>query len=220
MSAQAGTIQAGTYKNDFTDGNLDGWKIEDYGVQNVEWKVDNGILVCKRPHDWNTELFIGDMEWKNYSIECDVKMMEKLSAEYGLGLDLRLGDRPLANPICRPIVWCIAGRWATTKDIFIQAWLNCGPINSSTKDFNFELDHWYHFKGVANGNNIEFYIDGDLMLDITETHMPTGRIGLTANGCLAYFDNVVITGDDVPDSPSAIASKDKLATSWGQIKNQ
>ena len=70
------SAQAGTYKNDFTDGNLDGWKIEDYGVPKVEWKVDNGILACNRPHDWNTELYFGEKEWKNYSIECDVKMLE------------------------------------------------------------------------------------------------------------------------------------------------
>ena len=52
------SAQAGTYKNDFTDGNFDGWEIENYGVQNVEWKVDkpwrSGTIFCtsRFGRDW------------------------------------------------------------------------------------------------------------------------------------------------------------------------
>jgi len=36
---------------------------------------------------------------------------------------------------------------------------------------------------------------------------------------LANFDNVVITGDDVPDSTAAVSASGRLAVTWGQLRS-
>ncbi len=48
---------------------------------------------------------------------------------------------------------------------------------------------------------------------------PTGFMTIEVAGSVAYIDNVVITGDDVPDNTSAVSSPGKLAATWGQMKS-
>jgi hypothetical protein len=208
------SAQAGTFRDDFEDGNLDGWgEILNYGGGTSEWKVDNGVLTCRRPFDGSSLLFFGKKEWKNYSVELDSKMVQALSAFRSIGLDLRVQDE-------FNTVWCAIGGWNGANNVFIQVWFNNNPLNQPNKGFNLELNQWYHLKGIAKDNNFEFYVDGELQVSFSDSHFLTGRIDLDTNGCLAYFDNVVITGDDVPDSLSAVVSQDKLTTSWGQMKSR
>jgi hypothetical protein len=202
---------AGIFKDDFNDGNFDGWEIENCRVPGSEWKVDNGVLTCRRPSHASTFLLFGEKEWKNYSIEFDAKMVQILSDFHAIGMDLRLQNT--ANGI-----WCaIRGG---VNNAFIQLWLNDQPANQISKPFDFELNRWYRLKGIANDDNFEFYIDGELMISLSDSHFPTGYVDLDANGCLAHFDNVVITGDDVPDNSSAVSFSGKLAATWGQLRSQ
>ena len=82
------------------------------------------------------------------------------------------------------------------------------------------MNRWYHLKGIAHEDNFELYIDGELMASMSDSRFPTGRVGLQANGCLANFDNVIITGDDVPDNTAAVSASGKLATTWGQLRKK
>ena len=115
-------------------------------------------------------------------------------------------------------VWCAIRGGA--NNAYIKVWLNNGVVNQKTKPFKLELNRWYHLKGVANDDNFEFYVDGELMVSLPDSHFPTGYVNLDANGCLAHFDNVVITGDDVPDNSAAVWYSGKLAVTWGQIRSQ
>ncbi|MFC1713844.1 hypothetical protein ACFL6S_09255 [Candidatus Poribacteria bacterium] len=116
------------------------------------------------------------------------------------------------------LVYCDLGGWGKWH-AFLEVYINNANVKKSAKAFNFEHDRWYRFKQVANGDNFEFYIDGELMASLSDTHLPTGPVSIAASGCLAHFDNVVITEDDVPDDTnSAASSSDKLAASWGSIK--
>lgn len=204
--------QAGTFRDDFEDGNLDGWgEILNLGGGISEWKVEDGVLTCRRPSDPSTFLLFGEKEWKNYSIEFDAKMVQKLSNYHAIGMDLRLQNT--ANGI-----WCAIRGGA--NNAHIQVWSNNKSVNQRIKPFEFELNRWYHLKGIANDDNFEFYVDGELMVSLSDSHFPTGYVDLDANGCLAHFDNVVITGDDVPDNTAAVSPSGKLATTWGQLRSQ
>jgi hypothetical protein len=92
-------------------------------------------------------------------------------------------------------------------------------------DFLLELDKWYNFKVSINGSKFDFYLDAELVISTDWSDQPlskNGKIELWARFPGEYwFDNVVITGSDIPDvGPSgfAVNSSGKLATSWGQIK--
>jgi hypothetical protein len=102
----------------------------------------------------------------------------------------------------------------------IEVWFNNAGGKKSRKIFNFELNRWYRLKAVANDNNFESYIDGELMASISDSTLPTGRLGLSVYGGVAHFDNVVITGDDIPDNTTAVSRQGKLATTWGRLRSQ
>jgi len=111
--------------------------------------------------------------------------------------------------------------WGTA---LIWPWLNGNGLGTSAqKPFKQEMDRWYHFKAVANEDNFEFYIDGELMASYTDDRFSTGCIMLQTNACLSNFDNIVITGDGIPDNTNnitAVSSSGKLAIGWGQLRSQ
>lgn len=72
---------AGTFRDDFEDGNIEGWKRFTVAGTNLsDWFVENGVLVCRRPNPYGAHLVIGDVSWQNYTIECDVKLIELIPA--------------------------------------------------------------------------------------------------------------------------------------------
>ena len=210
------TTQAGTFKDDFNDGNFDGWNIIELGVcGGSEWKVENGMLTAKsNPQGQGlcgASLLFGENEWQNYSIECDAKMVKILSDKAGIGLNLRISVND-GNGI-----WA----WASLVTAAIQSMRFFDVSKLVEEPFDLQVNQWYRLKLVVSKDSIEFYIDGKLMASLFEPSQPfsIGRsVGLFVRNCEAQFDNVVITGDDVPGNSFAVLHQDKLATSWGSIK--
>jgi hypothetical protein len=56
------------------------------------------------------------------------------------------------------------------------------------------MNQWYHFKVVARGSSVAFYVDDmqhpKLFAKGTSTHLSPGRVGLMADGVEAHFDDV------------------------------
>jgi hypothetical protein len=71
----------------------------------------------------------------------------------------------------------------------------------------------------VSGNKYQFYIDKELVLKSEDNHFPSGKTDLMVNGAIASFDNVVITGDDVPDKYLSVKLAGKLAEAWGWIRS-
>ena len=209
------SAQAGTYIDNFDDGNLDGWEVMDTKNQGVKWTVENGVLICNRPSIWDSFLRFGEEEWQNYSIECDAKLVQIFDAFHSMGLDLRL-PKALEKGLSPFVDFSL---W-DSKTANISVWLNDVKLNGSSKAFGCQLDHWYRLKAIASEENFEFYVDGELILSFSDLRASAGCVALNAGGCLAHFDNVVITGDDVPDNSSAVSAPNKLAATWGQIRSQ
>lgn len=206
--------QAETFTDDFEDGDLDGWEVVNTKGGASEWKAEDGVLQCTRSDIWITNLVFGQEEWRNYTIEFDARMVERLHHNwYGIGIDLRLtGELNL--------VWCAVGdsaKWA-----FIEVWHDGNaPVKHLDRGFDLELDRWYHLKGVANEDNFEFYIDDELIVSLSDASLPSGRIGLSAGGCVAQFDNVtIVTGEEAPGQTTlAVSSSDRFALTWADIKS-
>ena len=85
-----------------------------------------------------------------------------------------------------------------------------------------QVDQWYHLEIDAEGNNISFYIDGELVLQKEDEWNPSGGVGLWAYDAAVEFDNLVVTGEEIPDiGPSgyAVEPSAKLAATWGGIRS-
>lgn len=101
------------------------------------------------------------------------------------------------------------------------------PPNQWLRDvqtpFNAQLNSWYHLKSVMKEDTFKFYVDDVPVTSFNSRDIPTGRVGICIGGCVAEFDNIVITGDDVPYAgPSGLFSvkpKDKLPMVWAKLKN-
>jgi hypothetical protein len=166
------TTQAGTFKDNFDDGNFDGWKILDFCNDRPEWKVEKGILTGKHQGACSASLIFGENGWRNYSIECDAKMVESFPVNHisAIGLDLRV---PVPNP------GSVVGLYVTPGKAVIETWINLQLASSSAiKPFDLQLNQWYRLKGVVSGDNFEFYIDGKLMASLSEARLATGYVGV------------------------------------------
>jgi hypothetical protein len=72
-------VMADTFRDDFEDGNLDGWRQEEpFANQPTLWKIVDGELECTRPSEGSTFLITGEADWKDYTIEYDVKLLKDL----------------------------------------------------------------------------------------------------------------------------------------------
>ncbi|MBM3240378.1 T9SS type A sorting domain-containing protein [Candidatus Poribacteria bacterium] len=206
---------AGTYVENFDDGNFDGWEIFDAGKPGSQWTVEDGVLTCRREIIWMSDLLFGEEDWRNYTIECDSRILEPLDETYGMALDLRVtypeGDESKTNDVT-----CLASR--SDKMATIWPWINGEFPDQKTSsdfpssDFDCELGRWYRLKGVAHEDTFEFYLDGRLVASYTDDRIKTGRVGVMAAGAsVLQFDNIIITGDDVPDNTDSLVEGDLLA---------
>ncbi|MBM3212187.1 DUF1080 domain-containing protein, partial [Candidatus Poribacteria bacterium] len=206
---------AGTYVENFDDGNFNGWEIYDAGKPGSKWTVENGILTGRREIVWMSDLLFGKENWRNYSIECDARILEPLDEIYGMAIDLRVTFPP-DDESKESSVSCLAS--GSDKRAYIWPWIDGEfpdqktPEDFPTTNFDFELGRWYRLKAVAHEDTFEFYIDGRIVLSYTDKRFPTGRLGVMAAGAsVLQFDNIIITGPDVPDNTASMVDGDLLA---------
>ena len=197
---------AGTFRDDFEDGNIIAW--DAFG----EWSVVNGELVGEnmKPASDSGQVFFGELGWRNYTVEADVKLIA--SAGY-----------PPATGICV--------RAQQELGHFHSFGFNSGSCGHTfepgsvvgfIKLRSFSVGAWYHLKVIAEGDHFTFYINDELIGELSHQSYATGRVGLYVYNMKAHFDNVVIVGEDIPEGDfgtTPVEERGKLATTWAEIKS-
>ena len=99
------------------------------------------------------------------------------------------------------------------------------PVVSAQEKFKqLELDEWYHLKLEVKGVEFVLWINEEKAIVYEDKTTKTGAIGFGLTNYTARFDNVEITGPDVPDltpptwEVQPVQPRGKLATTWCQIK--
>ena len=164
---------------------------------------------------------------------CDMRVTEQIPNEWGgsyhyAGLVGRLRpDQGWMHPVLQNRVhvgWFLLNLKAsptTWKGVIVppDQWL----VDVQTP-FLTKLNTWYHLESTMEGDDFRFYVDGVLVDSFRSDRLPVGRVGFCIGGCVAEFDNVVISGPDVPDiGPSgylSVAPAGKLTTAWGRVKGE
>ncbi len=95
MLLVASPIWAGTFIDDFEDGNLDGWAESNPWGATASWSVENGGLVGISTNVVGTDTYffiLDSSDWRDYDISVRVKVAECFSERNcGAGLLVRQG---------------------------------------------------------------------------------------------------------------------------------
>ena len=140
---------AGTFRDDFEDGNFEGWmEVFAKNPEKSVWSVRDGILIGRRISGWGADLVIGDKTWRNYTIECDMKITERLVNEFtGIHCAGPMGRTRTENKIEKDSM----GFLLNLKDpptIWSYLWVNQNFLHDIQDPINVNLDTWYHIKSV------------------------------------------------------------------------
>ena len=230
---------AGTLTDDFSDGNMDGWRRLKLVDQSAQWFVEQGELVCTSQNVCGlaSALYISEntpginpITWRDYKFECQFKLEQTFPvgcANWGsaIGFGIYLDDTQ-GNGIEFSVRtdWAANNIWnrCSCDKFFLGVVENIGMGNFIT-----DQGKWYTAKILANGNKYEMFID-DILICNPKIGLPDkGSAFIFARNCEVHFDNIVITGDNIPDfdmssqsvSPKAVSPKDKIAKTWAKIKN-
>jgi len=209
---------AGTFRDDFEDGDLKGWRQQyPFAPEPTFWKIVDGELegTYLNPAS-TTELHIGEENWKDYTIEFEMKLLKKFGPG-GFCVDARYKNPEWTH------FWSVGigdypGTWAIIAQRF--------PGNVMTqKPFDpLELDKWYHIKLEVKGENFTFWVNGKIALEQQDDVVKEGAVGIGLGNYTGRFDNVEISGPDIPDvtpptwRASPVQPGGKKAMTWGAIK--
>jgi 3-keto-disaccharide hydrolase len=224
MLLTAASAWAGTLVDDFSDGDFEGWTQSGAG----NWRVENEELIFENRSS-PSYLFMGEPDWEDYTISVNAKFVKHWATNCCLEAmflvargksiltcyNFLMGTWQLADK--KVAAFCSRGNW----DIH----------NLRSKEFSWDMDTWYHLKLTADGDEFQFYVDDELVLDYEDSTFDTGKVGFGGafNSTTIHFDDVVITGDNVPgmdmnlfveDMDFSVEPTAKYTTTWAAIKYQ
>lgn len=207
-------VWAGTFRDDFEDGDLDGWQQIWPGGAMI-WQVVDGELECSRSSQWSAGIITGEAFWTDYTIEVDVKLLQ----DHGAG-DFDLIARSTTNDNGYAF---LVGDWVGEPSVYVQRMPDLQM--KVTEPFDpLELDTWHHVKLEIVGDKFTFWVNNDKLIEYQDDTYQEGMAGLGVANYTARFDNVIITGPEVPDvtpptwKEQPVEPRNRLVTTWAQIK--
>ena len=227
---------AGTFVETFNGRNLDGWEqlIQiDFEADPDSWEIIDGELHGTNRGGLLRFLTMGDEKWRNYTIEFDVKPLQK-HGDGSIGVAARvqgvgavvsmIGDAPFPLHKDGSHVVCFGGDFHGNK-----FWVFDSEVNSSLR-----LKKWSTMKLQVDENVFTFWINGKQVIEAEDQwvndekalkargetfQFRTGGVGLVISSYTARFDNMVITGKDISNQGQfSVTPQAKLATTWGSLK--
>ena len=96
-------------------------------------------------------------------------------------------------------------------------WFEGAPYPHGNIPGAYVADKWYTGKIIlTNNKGWSFYVEDQLVLEHPDTHYTFGSIGFGGQKSDIYFDNAIITGEDIP--PMVVQPLLKVTTTWGHLK--
>ncbi len=230
------SVGAGTFIETFDDGDLEDWQeLNRHDAVLGSWEIIDGELQGINPEAAGF-LITGDETWQDYSIEVDVKPLEKRGPGFiGIAARVkgtwavwcRITDLLLHDP--EPKVTC------SSKDLH----KNTGKLLYLGPHPFLRLNKWSTLKLSVNGDRFIFSINGKKIVepgkefiliqdgqefriktwDLSRHPTDTGGAGFGLSNYTARFDNITITGDSIPNRGGlSVKPTGKLATTWGSLR--
>ena len=193
---------AGTYRNDF-ENEADFLEDKAQGIWNFHvdsFTWEDGAI---RGSGRGQLLMFGSVDWTDYTLEVKVQ----LQADSSGGIGLRFNEGP------HYIFWVDEA----TDLVGVTEAASAGIDILGEESFTIEPGTWYSLKGVAAGNNLEFYINGERVIKVEHGDQSAGMAGICVLRGSILFEDFVLTGPDVPDSGRWTVTA-VSPTKWAEIK--
>ena len=226
---------AGTFLETFDDGDINKW--EERIILGLgppvprSWEIVDGQLQSLINDDERVTrlLMLGDETWQDYDIEVDVKPLRKHGPGHIViasriyqnrenrtwGILCTIGDSPIPEP--KSMAQCFGGA-LLDGEAFLH--FERKPHRS------LHVRRWSHLKLSVHGKLLTFWINGKQVLGpviLEAKHgfpdYPKGKVGFGVSNYSVLFDNITITGNDIPNRGGlSVTLRAKLATTWGNLK--
>ena len=231
---------AGTVIETFDGKDLEDWR-EIVQVNNPPglWEIVNGELEVVNREPSLYFFTTGDDTWENYTVEFDVKPLKKHGIG-GIAIAARVNGTSLVYCAVRDMVVLMG-----EKPAVHETRIYC--LSGDLHDVDFvllytephallRLNKWARMKLSMKGENFSFWLDDkriagtgdafDFVVEGQEIKWKVGKLDFEKGGAgfglanyTAHFDNIMITGDSIPNRGGlAVTSEGKLATTWGNLK--
>jgi len=199
---------AGTWSDDFSGNVLDQkWKgdRDNFTIENGNLHGRNAQPIMLLPLHW---VEIGS-DWDNYVVQCKINVvMPNL-------LVCTKGALVLRHNGNEGYVFALH---VATKTVEVFR-LSDGEMLLS-KDKSLELEKWYLVKAELQGENMLFYLDGELIGKVSDKRSLKGTIGIGVQDALiVLYDDFTITGPKIEDGSSAVKTHNKVLTTWANLKS-
>ena len=224
----------GTFIETFNEDTLGAWQeLVQQDNDPGSWTVIDRELHAVSTDGWLRLRTIGDQKWQNYTIAVDVKPLDK-HGQASIAIAARIKDTSL--------VFCEIG------DGFIPGWntvCRTGDFHTNLSQLLhtgahplLKLDDWSTLKLSVEGETFTFSVNDEKIAETGDNFafvhggqevfglkvgrletLLTGGAGFGLANYTARFDNIIITGKDIPDKGRlSVIPMEKLATTWGQLK--
>ena len=203
--------KAGQIKFDFEKEN----QLEEWEVISGDWKIKDGVITGQFAQpapgsDNGVGIVYGEEDWTDYTLE--VKIRSDAGGTNAPGPIARFKD--ISNYY---FFECYNNQmiFRPHTDGTDRVWAQIAAVAGFPG-----IGVWHDLKVEIEGEHVKVWINDAEVLDFdTQYPVESGKTGLTTWGLAAEitsFDDVVITGDQIRGF--AVSSRDKLATTWGEIK--
>ena len=168
---------------DFSElGELSGWS-----GSVSDWNVENARLTSSGP--CNTIIYAGSSQWSDYSCAAQVQW----SADEAVATCLLFRVQDENNFYMMSY---------TADEQFIQLYKRVGGVYQKLGETAYPLDSGgtYTFQATVDGNRIQCYVDGERVIDQTDSTYAAGKVGFriysAISGSEAYFYNISVQREE------------------------
>ena len=213
----------GTWTDDFEDDSTQEWELFNTFDGSAVWRIDAGEAVGEtfEPRHFPTIWATGELDWRNYSLSCEAKLVEANKEPATLGLILHQRWEESSFYVFQILY---------SLEVLHITKIHSGNVSTIGEfDFAAKLNRWYTLTASIDSSEIlkrtelTFQIDDEAFAVTDRNPIKSGKAGLEVSGGQARFDDVKITGDNISNGGPGILPvepRGKLAIAWGQLKHQ
>jgi endoglucanase len=188
------------------------WDFNDKG-QEADWEVISGICEIDdnayKVSDAGAEALTvaGESNWTDYTISGKARLTQPAGFN-NVSIAFRASD----DGASEYMFMLEGGRQQA------EWWkkIGGGYTEIQTDPLEIELEDWFSFKVVVNGDNFDGYYEGELISSIEDGDLTEGKVGIRVYGCTAHVDDFDVNGIGIPATD--VEAIGKLASTWGSLK--
>lgn len=178
------------WTNLFDGKTLEGWTQKSSGI--AKYRVEDGAIIGTTVEGSSNSFLCSNLTYSDFELEFDVKVSDELNSGVQIRSKVKDPEDKAKSRVYGPQVEIEASPgqagWIYGEATEFK-WLSEAPKSADAKvnsHTHFKNGEWNHFRVIAKGNNIQTWINGNKVADLTHDGIyamnPSGFIGLQVHG--------------------------------------